>query len=385
VSSVGEMQDEGLALEPPTLLRSADRRQLHAFATRQAVLTFMRTLRLKTVDAYVCFDIDCPTSVGGTRLAPDVSERETRLLARAMTYKLAVLGVNFGGAKAAIRATAAERNDAVKRYCDEIRPLVEAGTFLTGTDLGTTAEDLVSLPGGDRAGFMHSSHHGMPLDVFITGLGVAVAAEAALGGLDGRSVALEGFGKVGGATALEMSRRGARIVGFSTIYGSVNRAQGFDVEQLLDLRSRRGDRLVEHVRASLKPAADLYTVKADVLVPGARIGVIDEPRAAGLSVRVVAPAANVPYTAAGLAILRNRGIPALADFVCNSGATIGYEGSAATTVAQTIAAVEHKVRELVRMSLAYGEGPFAGAARLAESHLRTWLRPDQMPDGPALA
>src|SRR5207245_3555736 len=257
-------------------------------ATRQAVLTFMRTLRLKTVDAYVCFDIDCPTSVGGTRLAPDVSERETRLLARAMTYKLAVLGVNFGGAKAAIRATAAERNDAVKRYCDEIRPLVEAGTFLTGTDLGTTAEDLVSLPGGDRAGFMHGSHHGMPLDVFITGLGVAVAAEAALEGLDGRRGAREGFGKVGGATALEMSRRGARIVGFSTIYGSVNRAQGFHVEQLLDLRSRRGDRLVEHVRASLKPVADLYTVKADVLVPGARIGVIDEPRAAGLSVRVVA-------------------------------------------------------------------------------------------------
>jgi len=302
-----------------------------------------------------------------------------------MTYKLAVLGVNFGGAKAAIRAPAAERNDAVKRYCDEIRPLVEAGAFLTGTDLGTTAEDLVSLPGGDQAGLMHSPHHGMPLDVFITGLGVAVAAEAALGGLDGRSVALEGFGKVGGATALEMSRRGARIVGFSTIYGSVHRAQGFDVERLLDLRSRRGDRLVEHVGASLKPAADLFTVKADVLVPGARIGVIDEPRAAGLRVRVVAPAANVPYTAGGLAMLRNRGIPALADFVCNSGATIGYEGSAATTVAQAIAAVEHKVRELVRMSLACGEGPFAGAARLGESHLRTWLRPDQMPAGPALA
>ena len=42
----------------------------------------MKTLRLKTVDAFVAFDFDCPTSAGGTRLAPDVTERETQLLAR---------------------------------------------------------------------------------------------------------------------------------------------------------------------------------------------------------------------------------------------------------------------------------------------------------------
>src|SRR5438445_3495635 len=95
----------------------------------------MKTLRLKTVDAYVAFDFDCPTSAGGTRLAPDVTERETQLLARAMTYKFAVLGVNYGGAKAAIRASSSERDDAIRRYCEEVRPLVESSTFLTATDL----------------------------------------------------------------------------------------------------------------------------------------------------------------------------------------------------------------------------------------------------------
>src|SRR5256886_17166988 len=94
----------------------------------------MRTLKLKTVDAFVAFDLECPTSAGGTRLAPDVTERETQLLARAMTYKFAVLGVNIGGAKATIRATDAERDDAVKRYVEEIRPMVESSTFLTSTD-----------------------------------------------------------------------------------------------------------------------------------------------------------------------------------------------------------------------------------------------------------
>src|SRR5207248_4819430 len=284
----------------------------------------MRTLKLKTVDAYVAFDLECPTSAGGTRLAPDVTERESQLLARAMTYKFAVLGVDYGGAKGAIKATDAERDDAIKRYCDEIRPLVESATFLTATDLGTRYQDFKSLPGGDRDQLMEQTYEGMPLDAFITGLGVTVAAQTALGSLEGKTVAIEGFGKVGGATALEMSRRGARLIAFSTINGCVRRASGFDVEELLRLRAEHGDRLVEHVDEPVSPAAELFEVGSDLLVPGARIGVIDEARAKALQARVVAPAANVPYTRQGLEVLWDRGITALADFVCNSGATIGY-------------------------------------------------------------
>ncbi|HYW90478.1 MAG TPA: Glu/Leu/Phe/Val dehydrogenase dimerization domain-containing protein, partial [Chloroflexota bacterium] len=142
----------------------------------------MRTMKLTTVDAYIAFDMEVPTSAGGTRLAPDVTEREAQLLARAMTYKFAVLGANIGGAKGAIRAGDADRDQAVKRYVDEIRPLVEANTFLTSTDLGTKPEDFASLPDGDQASVMHSTYEGMPLDAFITGLGVTVAAETALGG-----------------------------------------------------------------------------------------------------------------------------------------------------------------------------------------------------------
>src|SRR5712692_6605232 len=129
----------------------------------------MKTLRLKTVDAYIAFDFECPTSGGGTRLAPDVTERETQLLARAMTYKFAILGVNFGGAKATIRAVASERQDAIRRYVDEIRPLVESAKFLTATDLGTVPDDFRSLPGTDQADLMHTDYMGMPLDSFLTG------------------------------------------------------------------------------------------------------------------------------------------------------------------------------------------------------------------------
>ena len=345
----------------------------------------MKTLRLKTVDAYVAFDFECPTSAGGTRLAPDVTERETQLLARAMTYKFAVLGVNFGGGKGTVRATQSERDDAISRYVEEIRPLVESAKFLTSTDLGTVPDDFRSLPGTDQADLMHTEYMGMPLDAFLTGLGVAAAAETALGGLEDRTAAIEGFGKVGGAAAVELAMRGARLIAFSTIHGSVHRPAGFDVDELLELRAQHGDRLVEHLGTEVRPASELFAIDADVLVPGARIGVIDETRARTLRARVVAPGANVPYTARALEILKERNIPALADFVCNSGATIGYVTSGLQTSDQAVAAVEKRVRDLTRDSLEDPDGPLSGARRIAEAHLRTWLDDDQMPDGPALA
>jgi glutamate dehydrogenase/leucine dehydrogenase len=345
----------------------------------------MKTLRLKTVDAYVAFDLDCPTSAGGTRLAPDVTERETQLLARAMTYKFAVLQTRFGGAKGTIRATPAERGDAVRRYIDEIRPLVMSAKFLTATDLGTAPDDFRSLPGTDQADLMHTEYMGMPLDAYLTGLGVAVAAETALDGLTGRTVAIEGFGKIGGATAVEIGRRGGRLVAFSTVNGCVKRPSGFDVNELLELRAQHGDHLIEHLGVEVLPAAELFTTEADVLVPGARIGVIDEPRARTLKARVIAPGANVPYTAAALEVLRARGIPALADFVCNSGATIGYVTDGLQDPDQAVAAVEKRVRDLTKESLQDARGPVHGAAAIAEAYLRTWVDKAQMPDGPSLA
>src|SRR5260370_12926976 len=136
---------------------------------------------------------------------------------------------------------------------------------------------------------MHTDSMGMPLCSSLTGLGVATAAETVLGGLEGRTVAIEGFGKVGGATAVEMAKRGARLVGFSTIHGSVRRPVGFGVDELLDLRAQYGDRLVDHLGAVVGPAADLFSVDADVIVPGAPIRVIDETRPRALTSRVLAP------------------------------------------------------------------------------------------------
>src|SRR6266568_2618772 len=102
-------------------------------------------IELGSVPGFVVFDLPgAAVAAGGTRLAPDVTVAEVALLARAMTYKFAVLGERVGGAKAGLLGDPADRAGRaglMGRYCAEIRPLVDSGRFLTGPDMGTSEED----------------------------------------------------------------------------------------------------------------------------------------------------------------------------------------------------------------------------------------------------
>jgi glutamate dehydrogenase (NAD(P)+) len=350
-------------------------------------------IELGAVPGFVVFDLPgVPVSAGGTRLAPDVSVAEVALLARAMTYKFAALGQQVGGAKAGVRGDPADRagRDALMaRFCAAIGPLADAGRFLTGPDMGTAEEDFAPLrerravPAAIRAVV-----DGVPFEDVLTGYGVAAAAETALrarwdGGWDGRSVAIEGFGKVGGGVAREVIRRGGRVVGVSTLAGCVADPAGLDVERLLELRREHGDACVVRYGRPAGPPGLLFTaMNADVVVPGTRPGTIGG-RAAGLlppGVRVIAPAANVPYTAEGAEVLRGRGIVALPDFVCNAGAVIGYRSAADATPAQVLASVDATITELIGAALRHPGGPFAGACEFAGTFLRGWW--GEPPDPP---
>jgi glutamate dehydrogenase/leucine dehydrogenase len=351
-------------------------------------------VELGSVPGFVVFDLPgAPLSAGGTRLAPDVSVAEVAVLARSMTYKFAALGERVGGAKAGVRGDPADRTgkaELMARFCAEVRPLTDAGRFLTGPDMGTAEEDFAPLrerrasPAAIRAVVA-----GVPFEDLLTGYGVAVAAETALGrapeGLDGRSVAIEGFGKVGGGVAREFSRRGGRVAAVSTVAGCVADPSGLDVDRLLALRQADGDACVLRYGRPVMSPHQLFTeVNADVLVPGTRPGTIDAQVARSLppGVRVIAPAANAPYTEAGAAVLRQRGIVALPDFVCNAGAVIGYRSPADATPDQVLAAVEARIGELVRAALGHPDGPLAGACEQAGGFLRSWWGE---PPGPPFA
>src|SRR5262249_35379227 len=346
-------------------------------------LPLAMVLELGSVPGFVVFDLpDAAMSAGGTRLAPDVSVAEGALLARAMTDKFAVLGAQVGGAKAGLRGDPADlagKAALMARFCAEVGPLVEAGRFLTGPDMGTAEEDFAPLRERQASpAAIQAVGGGGPVEGLLTGDGVPVAAEAALAagsgwGWDGRSVAIEGFGKVGGGVAREVIRRGGQVVAVSTVAGCVADPTGLDVELLLALRRVHGDACVARYGRLVTPPGQLFTaVAADVVIPGTRPGVMDGRTAASLppGVRVVAPAANVPYTAEGAEVLRGRGIVALPDFVCNAGAVIGYRSAPDATPGQVLAAVESRITELVLDALRHPGGPPAGACEPAGTLLR---------------
>src|SRR5262249_51191174 len=150
--------------------------------------------------------------------------------------------VPYAGAKAGVRFVGGDRTavlDAYKRALDPYRD-----RFLTGPDMGTAPADFVE-GGEDPLPLWAQRHEGLDMDDLATGGGVKGAAEAALGhlgrDLEGASVALEGFGKVGAGTARACARAGARIVGVSTVDGLLADPAGLDVDELMALRSYHGD------------------------------------------------------------------------------------------------------------------------------------------------
>jgi glutamate dehydrogenase (NAD(P)+) len=334
----------------------------------------MHVFRLRHVDAFVVFDLDDALhSAGGTRLAPDVTEREGALLARAMTYKFAVLGHPLGGAKGLVRASVEERGSAMASYCEEIEPLVTASRFATGPDLGTFEADFAPLRAATwEPHVMNSIVDGVAFEDVLTGFGVTVAADVALGGLEGRTVAIEGFGKVGAGVAREITRRGGSVVAVSTLSGCVADPGGIGLDDLWEARAAHGDHLVSALGRPCLPRDALFEIGADVLVPGARVGVLDEKRAARVDALAVVPAANVPYTKAGLATLHDRDVAAHPDFVCNAAAVIGYTTPASAARQAVLDRVEQTIGDLVRACNADPRGPFAGASAIAEEFLRSW-------------
>jgi glutamate dehydrogenase/leucine dehydrogenase len=303
-----------------------------------------------------------------------------------MTYKFAVLKREVGGAKGAVRGEVANRDALMAAYCAEIRPLVQSATFLTGPDLGTSESDFAPLRDPSRPpSVMTNTVGNVAIEDLVTGFGVVAGAEAAMGNVDMTSFAIEGFGKVGGGVAREAVRRGARVVAVSTIDGCIFDPSGLDVEQLLAVRHAHGDAFVHHVGARFDPdPSSLFDVDADVLVPGARTGVITAEVAARLKTRWIAPAANVPYCAEAIEVMRSRRVRYLPDFVCNAGATIGYI-SDLDGPSELFRHVDKTITTIMSQAAADPRGPFEGACAIAEAFIETWRGADGLPEGPPLA
>nr|MDO8134453.1 Glu/Leu/Phe/Val dehydrogenase dimerization domain-containing protein [Candidatus Njordarchaeum guaymaensis] len=269
---------------------------------------------------------------GGIRMLPDLTSTEVIRLAKTMTYKWAIADLPLGGAKGGIFAdpTAPTHELIVKAYGRAIKHFIKNGIYGPGADMGTNDADvgLILKEGGAKdalpTGLSSKIKDGMPLEDHITGYGVFVGAQEACkfanANVEGASVAIEGFGKVGGGVARYAVKSGAKVVAISTINGAIYNAKGLDVEKLLEMRRKSGDKIVlEYKDAKKISKEELFYLPVDILVPGARPDVINEKNASKIKAKVVSSAANIPITDRAEEILFKAGVISVPDFIANSG------------------------------------------------------------------
>lgn len=266
---------------------------------------------------------------GGIRMAHDITLGEVAGLARAMTLKYAFSGLYVGGAKAGIvcplGASDGQKREILTAFGRNLGPVMRS-FYAPGGDIGVGADEVDVVKQG--AGIVPSHPPAKYRAGFFTAYGVFVSAQAALRqlGLElkGCSFALEGFGGVGQSLAKMLHAANARITAISTMEGGIVNKNGLDVAELVTLAKQYGDDVVHHYPDADKiDKADLFGLDVNVIVPGARAWSITAENANSLKANLVVPSANIPVTKDASAMLYERGVKYIPDFVTNWGGIVG--------------------------------------------------------------
>ena len=288
--------------------------------------------RRSDVIGYVAIDSTVGgRSCGGLRMLPDIDEAEMRGLAHAMTLKYGFLGLPQGGAKAGVRydpdAPETERWERLVEFGQAIAPMLHSRIFAPAADMGTDNADIRNLL---QAVGVKVKHHelGCTQSGYYTALTVFTGAKETARHLGLKisdcSVAMEGFGKVGGALAELLSQANARIVAISTSRGAILNPNGLDVKLLNELGAQVGSRVIDvYPNAERIDKAELLELPVDLLCPCARHNSLHIGNAGRVRARIICSGANNPVTPEAERLLFGSGIMCLPDFVTNSGGVLG--------------------------------------------------------------
>jgi glutamate dehydrogenase (NAD(P)+) len=297
-------------------------------------------------------------SIGGLRMAPDVSVQECARLARAMTLKNAAAGLPHGGGKSVIFADPKMERAAKERL---IRGFAHAlrheSDYIFGPDMGTDESCMAWVRDEiGRAVGLPRELGGIPLDeIGATGWGVAHVTDVALHfiGLPirGARVAIQGFGAVGKHAARFLANQGAVLVAASDMHGTLHDPKGIDLGTLIPFKNAGKSVLDYPGGEKLGPDAVL-DVECDIWIPAARPDVVREDNVSRLRTKLVVQGANIPFTAGAEKVLHERGVLVVPDFIANAGgvicAAMEYRGA---TQSQAFAVIEEKLRANTRQVL----------------------------------
>lgn len=320
-------------------------------------------------------------SIGGLRMAPDVSLEECARLARAMTLKNSAAGLAHGGGKSVLwgdpRMPGDRKQALIRAFAHALR---HEEDYIFGPDMGTDETCMAWIKDEiGRAVGLPAATGGIPLDeIGATGWGIshaaAVAAQHIGLALSGARVAIQGFGAVGKHAARFLAEKGARLVAASDTAGTLHDPAGIDVARLIALK-QAGQSVRDYPGGTSLDRDAIVGVACDIWIPAARPDVVREDNVGRLDTRLVLQGANIPMTPGAEKILHERGVLVVPDFIANAGgvicAAMEYHGA---TEAQAFQAIEEKIRgnveAVLKESARAGVPPRDAAVRLAVSRVQ---------------
>jgi glutamate dehydrogenase (NAD(P)+) len=280
---------------------------------------------------------------GGIRYAPDVSLDEVRALAAWMTWKCAVVGLPFGGAKGGVICepslmSPGELERITRRYTAALGDFIGPEIDVPAPDMNTNEQtmawimDTYSMHAGQAATAVVT---GKPIYLGgskgraeATGRGCMIVTEQALRklGLERAStrVVIQGFGNVGGMAAKLMSRAGFKIVCIIEYDGAVYNANGLDIPALTRHRNETGS-INGFEGGEPVDKAEAMFLECEVLLPAAKENVITSENAHRLRTKILCEGANGPTTHVADSVLSEKGIFVIPDILANAGGvTVSY-------------------------------------------------------------
>ena len=319
---------------------------------------------------------------GGIRYHPSVALDEVKALAMWMTWKCAVVGIPFGGAKGGVTVDPKELSlheleNLTRRFTSEISMLIGPHKDIPAPDVNTNAQvmawmmDTYSMQVGYSVPGVVT---GKPINLGgsegraeATGRGAMYMAVAACKrhgwNLPDQRVVVQGFGNVGSIAAKLIAETGAKVLGVSDVSGGYYNRQGLDVPALLRY-SRSNGSLEDYPEAQRVSNAELLALPCDILVPAALEGQLTEANADAVKAKLIVEGANGPTTPEADRIFDDKGIVLVPDILANAGGvTVSYFEW--VQALQAFAWTEQEVNSRLRYIM---DKSFATTVATAEQH-----------------
>ena len=307
---------------------------------RELIVTFPVLMDDHTVQMFSGFrvhhNIDRGPAKGGIRYHPDVSLAEIKALAMWMTWKCAVVGIPYGGAKGGVivdpkKLSRNELENLTRRYTSEISIVIGPDRDIPAPDVNTNAQimawmmDTISMHAGHSVPAVVT---GKPLGIGgsegrpeATGRGCMLTTMAALKHLGIRpedaTVAVQGVGNVGYTTAKLLAQKGCKVIAVSDSNGACYNEGGIELDEVVrekELNGRLRQKVCEFISNE-----ELLELPVTVLVPAALENQIHAGNVRRIKARVICEGANGPTSPEADDILFDNGQFVIPDILANAG------------------------------------------------------------------